>query len=230
MASIRQRNGRYQVMWCDNDDVQRSVTYDTKREAAAGKKQAEKGLIVGKGKPAAVRPTARKGKITIAGYAPTFLAEHGYAESTLVNLTCVINKHLVSNLGHRTMESITSADVRRFHREMEAEHSGCLIRRVAYVASSMWQDAMDADIVESNPWPGHRIKQETRETFSTHGHRLSCRARTRSAVHGWHRRRTGSASTPAARSRQPGHRLHAPFDSGSQGRAQQGWRSVQHDL
>jgi integrase len=156
MASIRERNGRYLVTWRENGK-QRGVTVGSMREAKQAKARAEAGIPASK--QTEVRPVSRAGRITVAGYADTFLAEHSYSDHGLRFAKLALSKYILPRFGSQAMNAVTTSDVRKWYRELERSKSGAMIRKIRSVASSMWDDATEAELVESNPWRGHKIKQ-----------------------------------------------------------------------
>ena len=166
MASIRTRHGKhattYTVCWRDSQGRQRGRTVASKVEALRLKSSAEQSgskypELIGR-QGTHYWATDRSGRLTIAGYRDKFLAEHRLSESGRRFYGMAIDKHLVPKFASVAMASITGSDVRCFLRGLERGHSGALVSKVRSVASSMWGDALEAGLVDSNPWRGQRIK------------------------------------------------------------------------
>jgi integrase len=168
------------VTWRDADNRQRKQTVGSEKEAKVIKKRAEEAgkdgdrqryvrngrtmmnistrgdeMIVWNGP----KGEDRNGQLTIAGYAPTFLANHSYADDTRRQAEILIAKHLVPALNSKSMKQVKHADVDQFIRQMEADHSGALIARLRSIASTMWTDALRDGIVTINPWIGAKSKR-----------------------------------------------------------------------
>jgi hypothetical protein len=84
MASARQRDGRWTGLYRDRQGRQRSAdTYDTKTSAMKAARASEAIEATGRDAhqvldgPELLHRAEKKGKLTVAGYAPTWLAGHG---------------------------------------------------------------------------------------------------------------------------------------------------------
>ncbi len=174
MASIRERNGRFTVMWRENGR-QRGATFSTRREAMKAKARAEAGVIVSSPKPVAVYRASSNGELTLAGYAEGFLAEHSYSPSGRVFAAMVLRNYLLPAFGSTPMKDVTPASVRAFIRKLEESKSGAMIRKIKGFGSAIWMDATDAELVTGKVWRGHRIKQHIarpRAVMTVHEYRM----------------------------------------------------------
>src|SRR5580693_470850 len=118
MASTRERGGRFVGLYRNAHGKQRSAgTYDTETEALARAVVAEHDA----NPPGTelVYLTEKRGKPTIAAYGPVALAG-AKLEATSRETYTYLLKHVVAELGMKTLEELTPADVRAFARKLEA--------------------------------------------------------------------------------------------------------------
>jgi integrase len=112
MASARKRGQRYTGLYRDGDGRQKSAgTFDTADEALARAKVAE----LDANPPAAelVYPTQRRGRVTVAAYAPGWLAGQELLEANSVQIARGALKRIMPHLGGKAREDVTPDDVRR---------------------------------------------------------------------------------------------------------------------
>jgi len=115
MAGVRDRNGRYLGYYKVNGKQKTAGTFDTYDEALHAAKLAEASRPV---KDTAVRPATVRGKLTVAGYMPVFLAGHKLREISRESYT-MRAKHVIDHLGSIPLEDLKPADVRTFARKLE---------------------------------------------------------------------------------------------------------------
>ena len=80
MASVRQRDGRWTGLYRDQGRQRSAGTYDTKTSALKAARAAEalaaSGIDPRPAQTGMLYPSARRGRITVAGYAPGWLSGH----------------------------------------------------------------------------------------------------------------------------------------------------------
>ena len=83
MASARKRNGRWTGLYRDQGRQRSAGTYDTKTSALKAARAAEalaaSGIDPRPAQTEMLYPSARRGKLTVAGYAPDWLADTGWS-------------------------------------------------------------------------------------------------------------------------------------------------------
>ncbi|MGO9140327.1 MAG: tyrosine-type recombinase/integrase [Streptosporangiaceae bacterium] len=156
MASIRKRGSSYTVTWREGGR-QRGASFQSLAEAKRAKGRAEAGLSAYhvKSEKKIAYPASAE---SVAGYATTFLGSHSYSEHGLRYARMALGKYLIPKFGSLPLSAVTRTQVRAWIRELETDHSGATIRKILYVASSMWADAIEDELAADNPWRGHRVK------------------------------------------------------------------------
>jgi hypothetical protein len=126
MASTRQRDGRWTGLYRDREGHQRSGgTYSTKSAALKAAKASEAIEAAGADarqvlrNPEMLYSSEKKGKPTVAGYAPQWLSGHRLEPTSRATYQAQL-KHIVSGLGNVTLASLSAQQVRAFIRQMEA--------------------------------------------------------------------------------------------------------------
>jgi len=120
MATIRQRGTGFTVTWRE-DGKQRGATFRSLSQANIAKAQVEAGLPIHT-QPKEATELSKRPR-TVADYAQTFLAGHGYAPASLPVRRSIFKHWVNPKFGARRMDSITPAEVRRWLRELEAKAS-----------------------------------------------------------------------------------------------------------
>ncbi len=126
MASARQRDGRFTALYRDRDGRQRSAgTYDTKSAALKAARAPEAIEATGAdarqvlSEPVMFYRSEKKGKPTVAGYAPDWLTGHRLEPTSRATYGCMV-KHIISGLGTVTLAELDAPKVRTFIRTLEA--------------------------------------------------------------------------------------------------------------
>jgi integrase len=126
MASARQRDGRWTGLYRDHEGHQRSAgTYGTKSAALKAARASEAIEAAGADarrvlrEPEMLYSSEKKGKPTVAGYAPQWLSGHRLEPTSRATYQAQL-KHIVSGLGNITLASLSAQQVRAFIRHMEA--------------------------------------------------------------------------------------------------------------
>jgi integrase len=169
MGSIRTRKTAdgtesHTALYRDADGKQRSAgSFATKPAAKAAWKKAEGLEAAGQdarfttAKPAEVHENSKRGHITVAGYAPQWLAGHRLEATSRQSYACML-KHVVKGLGNMAMRDVTPADVRSMFRALEATGlSNSTVGHVKTTISEMFKTAMMDGIVTRNPIDGVKI-------------------------------------------------------------------------
>lgn len=66
--------------------------------------------------------------------------------------------HMAARFAGRTMESITVSDARQYARDMSQQFSSSHAKKLVERASQLFREAVDAKLLESNPFAGVRLK------------------------------------------------------------------------
>jgi len=112
MASARRRGQKWTGLYRDASGAQRSAgTYDTEDEALARARIAE--IDANPPEPVDVYPAVRRGKQTVAAYAPGWLAGQELLEANSVAIARSALKRIMPHLGGTAREDVTPDDVRR---------------------------------------------------------------------------------------------------------------------
>lgn len=158
MASVRERNGRFTGLYRDAGGSQRSAgTYDTKRQALSAAKKAEKGIMPVKDEP--VYASKVRGKPTVASYSSQWFDGHPMAPHTRYVYEQMIRVHILPVLGMLALSAVTTADIRRMFRALEAKGtSHALLAKIKTVLSSMLQTAAEDGLIAVNPVRGVRFQ------------------------------------------------------------------------
>ncbi|HWG60168.1 MAG TPA: N-6 DNA methylase [Streptosporangiaceae bacterium] len=111
MASTRERSGRFTGLYRDSAGKQKSAgTFDDEKEALKAAEYEE--ALANPPKYAEVYPKERRGKVTVAGYARTWLDNQVLEETSRETYRRTANR-IVRHLGSMTREDVTSDDVRK---------------------------------------------------------------------------------------------------------------------
>jgi hypothetical protein len=112
--------------------------------------------------------TEVRGKVTVAAYSATFLAQHEYSDAGRTFAEHVIRNYIKPQFGSCALASVTRADIRAWFPLLGRIKSGGDDPQDSRVGSSMWRDAMEEDLVTDNPWLGHRIKRDAAKATRHH--------------------------------------------------------------
>ena len=146
------------ALYRDGEGRQRSAgTYATKTAAKNAAKLAEAGIMPVKTEVA--YPGKIRGKLTVAGYAPGWLANHPMAPHTAYVYDQMVRKHIVPALGGRVLADVAVSDVRAMFRRYEADGtSKALLAKIKTVLSAMMQAAAEDGLVPVNVVRGVRFQ------------------------------------------------------------------------
>lgn len=112
MASVRKRGGKFTGLYRDASGAQKSAgSFDTYDEALARAQVAE--LDARPLEYPEVFPKERRGKVTVAGYAPGWLEGQSLLEANSVEIAKSALKRIMPHLGSKAREEVTPDDVRR---------------------------------------------------------------------------------------------------------------------
>lgn len=117
MASTRERNGRWTGLYRGADGEQKSAgTFGTEDEALARAKVAE--LDANPPETVEVYATSKRGRLTVAGYAPGWLASQILEETSRESYGNAV-KRIIRHLGCMPREDIAPDDVRKMLKALE---------------------------------------------------------------------------------------------------------------
>jgi integrase len=171
MASARLRGKRWSGLYRDADGAQRHAgTYDTKEEALHWAKVAE--LDAHPPKPpemVMVYPETKRGRITVAAYAPGWLDRLLVRPNTRLAYQLSL-KHIVNAIGAKTVAEVQPEDIRRIIRALKTiERSDSTIHHAVAVATLMFRDAAREKLRDDNPCDGikHKVDEQREIVFAT---------------------------------------------------------------
>jgi integrase len=145
MASARRRGQKWTGLYRDASGAQRSAgTYDTEDEALARARVAE----IDANPPEAedAHPAARRGKVTVAGYAPGWLDNQILEDTSRATYGAAI-KRIVRYLGAKTREDVEPDDVRKMLKALDrAGLADATISATLSVAKLLLGDAACAGV------------------------------------------------------------------------------------
>jgi hypothetical protein len=164
IASARLRDGRWAGLYRDIRGRQRSAgTYDTKTAALKAARASEAIEATGQdaklvlAQPEMIYPSARRGKITVAGYAPDWLAGHRLEPTSRATYQAML-KHIVRELGVVPLADLDAAKVRSFIRQVEATGlSGSTVGLIMTTLRMLCETAVTDRLMDRDPTSGVRI-------------------------------------------------------------------------
>lgn len=149
MASVRQRGKTFTGYWRDADGTQRTKGgFVTDTEALAHAIQEER-----RANPPAteiVYPETRRGKITIAGYGPGWLAAHDVEATTRQTYAHHLGR-IIKGIGTEPVETLTAGTVRTFIGSLRGEVGERSRQAVLTVLRSMLDTAVADGLITGNP-------------------------------------------------------------------------------
>lgn len=164
MASVRQRDGRWTGLYRDGQGRQRSAgTYGTKASALRAARASEAVEATGRDArqvldgPELLSMSAKKGKLTVAGYAPTWLAGHRLEPTSRATYACML-LHIVRELGDVTLADLDAPRVRTFIRGLEATRlSSSTVGLVMTTLRTMCETAVADRLMDRDPTSGIKV-------------------------------------------------------------------------
>ncbi len=164
MASARQRDGRWTGLYRDRQGRQRSAgTFDGKTAALKHARAAEAVEAAGQdaklvlAQPEMIYPSAKRGRITVAGYTDQWLAGHPLEPTSGATYATML-KHIVRELGVVPLADLDAAKVRSFIRAVEATRlSSSTTGLIMTVLREMCETAVADRLLDRNPTSGIKI-------------------------------------------------------------------------
>jgi integrase len=163
MASIerrRRRDGtyRYDVRFRSPSGEHRKQTFATRKEAEAAARRVE----VEKDRGVWVDP--RCGRITFGEWVKLHqaTAEHSKRPTTHARDEAVLRRHFLPRLEHRSLASITPADIQGIVNAMSAKLAPSTVRTNYGVVQPVFRAAVDADVIGRSPCRGIKLPAHER--------------------------------------------------------------------
>lgn len=162
MASARARDGRFTGLYRDGQGRQRSAgTYDTQRAALKAARAAEalaaSGIDPRPAQTEMLHPSSRRGKTTVAAYAPTWLAGHRLEPTSKATYQAML-KHITRELGSVTLADLDAPRCRAFIRQAEAAGlSGSTVGLIMTVLRAMCETAVADGLMARDVTSGIKI-------------------------------------------------------------------------
>jgi integrase len=157
MASVRHRGQRFIGLYRDASGAQKSAgTYDTYDEANARATVAE--LEARPPEPVEAHSKQKRGKITVAAYAPKWLEAQSLEPNTRSTYESSL-KHIVKRLGSKTVAEVQTDDIRAIVRALKKQGlADATVRHIMVVAFLMFEAAARSKVREDNPCDGVKVK------------------------------------------------------------------------
>jgi integrase len=150
MASARQRGKRWTALYRDAQNRQKSAgTFDTEKEALGAAEHAE--AVANPPKAAEVHPASKRGKVTVAAYAPKWLDVQALEPNTRATYENSV-KHIVKRIGGLAVADVQTDDIRGVVKYLEQlGRADATISHVVTVAFLMFEAAARSKVCETNP-------------------------------------------------------------------------------
>ena len=162
MASARQRDTRWTGLYRDQQGRQRSAgTFDTKTQALKAARAAEalgaSGIDPRPVQTEMLYPSARRGRMTVAGYSDEWLGGHRLEPTSRATYQAML-KHIVRELGSVPLADLDAPKVRSFIRAVEATGlSGSTVGLIMTTLRMMCETAVADRLMDRNPCSGIKI-------------------------------------------------------------------------
>jgi integrase len=145
------------ALYRDPEGKQKSAgTYDTEREALKAARHAE--AVANPPVPVEAHPGTRRGKITIAGYAPKWLEGLSLEPNTRTTYNNSV-KHIVKVIGSVPVADVTPDDIRKVQKHLEnLGRADSTRHHVNVVAFLIFEAASRSGLREGNPCDGIKVK------------------------------------------------------------------------
>jgi integrase len=148
MAGVRERGGRYLGYYKESGKQKGVGTFGTYDEALHAARVAEAGRPV---KEVTINPATIRGKMTVAGYMPVFLAGHKLRETSRESYGEQA-KHVIKHLGSVCLCDLTPAMVRTFARTLEKSSlAPATVQKIMMVFRQMCVMAVVDKLMDSDP-------------------------------------------------------------------------------
>lgn len=157
MASARQRNNRWTGLYRDASGAQKSAgTYATEKDALRAAEHAE--ALANPVVDVEVHAGAKRGRVTVSGYAPVWLAGHRLEATSREGYGAML-KHVVKALGGVPVADLDPPKVRTFIRGLEASKlSGATVGHVFTVLHEMVKTAVNDGLLDRDVCAGIKIE------------------------------------------------------------------------
>jgi integrase len=156
MASIQQHRNRWRVKWRDGDGRVLYESYATKPEAERARERVEAITVLDGRPPTVVDPDA----MTLAKWWARWEPGREWRQSSRDTHAIHWRRYINPVFGRMPLEQITTADVRRWHRRLEAK--GLAPRTVAAIhrtLSGVLQGAVEDELLARNPASAARLRK-----------------------------------------------------------------------
>jgi integrase len=159
MASVHQHRNRWRVKWRDETGRQLVESYATKAEAERAARNVEARTVLD-GRP----PTVPDGDtLTLARWWDRWEPGRAWRASTRLSQQAHWRRYIAPVFGRMPIDQITTADVRRWHRRLEAR--GLAPTTIAghhRTLSMALQGAVEDELITRNPARAARIRRPTK--------------------------------------------------------------------
>lgn len=148
----------YKVRYRDPDRVERSQTFETKKEALRFLQSVETDIARGQ----YIDPSA--GKMTLEAWANEWFGTIRHlSPKTQQGYRTLLTKHIIPRLGRKRLTSIKPIDVRRFVSEMvDAGYSPSTVRQARHLLGMILKAAVENGAISTSPAQGVKAPRVTR--------------------------------------------------------------------
>lgn len=148
----------YKVRYRDPDRVERSQTFETKKEALRFLQSVETDIARGQ----YIDPSA--GKVTLEAWANEWFGTIRHlAPKTQQGYRTLLTKHIIPRLGRKRLTAIKPIDVRRFVSEMvDAGYSPSTVRQARHLLGMILKAAVENGAISTSPAQGVKAPRVTR--------------------------------------------------------------------
>jgi integrase len=156
VASIHQHRKRWRVKWRDEQGRQIVESYATKKDAEKAARTIEARTVLDGRPPVTVSPDA----LTLAKWWDRWEPGRQWRPSTRATHTVHWNRYIKPVFGRVRLEQITTADVRRWHRKLEARNlAPRTVATIHRTLSMALQGAVEDELLARNPARTAKLKR-----------------------------------------------------------------------
>lgn len=148
MASVRQHGNRWRVRWRNDTGRQVYESFPTEAEAWEHARKVEARTVLDGRAPDAVDPD----ELTLARWWDRWEAGRDWRQSTRETHAVHWRRYIKPVFGHMALRRITTADVRQFHRKLEARKlAPRTVAAIHRTLSMVLQGAVEDELIARNP-------------------------------------------------------------------------------
>src|SRR5262245_57550706 len=156
MASVQKHRNRWRVKWRDDTGRALYESFATKAEADKAARVIEARTVIDDRPPIALDPDA----LTLSRWWERWEPGRQWRPSSRATHAVHWNKWIKPAFGHAPLEQITTADVNRWHRRLEAKGKApATVAAIHRTLSMALQGAVDDELITRNPARSARLRR-----------------------------------------------------------------------